>query len=485
MPPWNFIKYSNMNKESLHLFDMSNRRLGTGAGVFFCGWLLLAVLLFSNLMATAQTTAIKKKVVQKNEAAFTRYLQPAVFSLSKIMMHDVVNPPAAARYYAYCMLGAYEIVSQNDTTLTALGNLLKQYKRPVIDTKRSSYDPRIAAIYCIMETGRLMLPSGYRLQEEEEQFFAEQLKAKVPRAILDSSVAVANYIAARIVDYSKADRYGKLSAQLRYTPVKGDGYWYPTPPAYMEAVEPNWKTVRPLVIDSCNQFLSKPPVEFSKDSTSHFYKLAKEVYDVSIKPTKEQLNIASFWDCNPFVVATSGHMSIGYKKISPGGHWMNISAIAAQQAQLSFNAAITAQMLVGITIQDAFISCWDEKFRSNRIRPETYINRYINIKWQPLLQTPPFPEYTSGHSVISTAAAEVLTYLFGDKFSFIDNTEEMFEIPARPFTSFRQAAAEAAVSRLYGGIHYRDAIENGQQQGRELGSFIVGKLQTMGLKPVK
>ncbi|HUP11894.1 MAG TPA: hypothetical protein VM187_06775, partial [Niastella sp.] len=313
--------------------------------------------------------ATTKRVVQKKEAAFTRYLQPAVFSLSKIMMHDVVNPPAAARYYAYCMLGAYEIVSQNDTTLTTLDHILKNYKRPLIATKRNNYDARIAAIYCIMETGRLMLPSGYRLQEEEEQFIADQLKSKVNRAILDSSIAVANNMAARIADYSKADRYGKLSAQLRYTPVKGDAYWYPTPPAYMEAVEPNWKTVRPLLIDSCNQFPPKPPVEFSKDSTSYFYKLAKEVYDVSVQPTREQLNIASFWDCNPFVVATSGHMSIGFKKLSPGGHWMNIAGIAAQQAQVNFNAALTAQMLVGITIHDAFISCWDEKFRSNRIRP--------------------------------------------------------------------------------------------------------------------
>ncbi|OQP53768.1 haloperoxidase [Niastella populi] len=448
-------------------------------------YMLLVILLLGQQRTIAQPTAVKARVMQKSEAAFTRYLQPAVFSLSKIMMHDVVNPPAAARYYAYCMLGAYEIISQNDSTLTTLNNLLKQYERPLITTKRGSYDPRIAAIYCIMETGRLMLPSGYRLQEEEEQFIAQQIKARVPRAMLDSSVAVANYIAAKMAGYAKADRYGKLSAQLRYTPVKGDSYWYPTPPAYMEAVEPNWKTIRPLVIDSCNQFLPKPPVVFSKDSASEFYKMAKEVYDVSVKPTEEQLNIASFWDCNPFVVATSGHMMIGFKKISPGGHWMNIAGIAAQQAHLSFNATITVQMLTGITIHDAFISCWDEKYRSNRIRPETYINRYINIKWQPLLQTPPFPEYTSGHSVVSTAAAEVLTYMLGDKLTYTDNSEEIFEIPARTFTSFRQAADEAAVSRLYGGIHYRDAIVNGQDQGREVGMFIVGRLKAVGMKPVK
>ncbi|WP_242675026.1 vanadium-dependent haloperoxidase [Niastella populi] len=481
-----------MLKESLRLFDMSNRCLETGAGIFSIAcmqrigkYMLLVILLLGQQRTIAQPTAVKARVMQKSEAAFTRYLQPAVFSLSKIMMHDVVNPPAAARYYAYCMLGAYEIISQNDSTLTTLNNLLKQYERPLITTKRGSYDPRIAAIYCIMETGRLMLPSGYRLQEEEEQFIAQQIKARVPRAMLDSSVAVANYIAAKMAGYAKADRYGKLSAQLRYTPVKGDSYWYPTPPAYMEAVEPNWKTIRPLVIDSCNQFLPKPPVVFSKDSASEFYKMAKEVYDVSVKPTEEQLNIASFWDCNPFVVATSGHMMIGFKKISPGGHWMNIAGIAAQQAHLSFNATITVQMLTGITIHDAFISCWDEKYRSNRIRPETYINRYINIKWQPLLQTPPFPEYTSGHSVVSTAAAEVLTYMLGDKLTYTDNSEEIFEIPARTFTSFRQAADEAAVSRLYGGIHYRDAIVNGQDQGREVGMFIVGRLKAVGMKPVK
>jgi hypothetical protein len=468
------------------------RRLETGAGVIFpsgrkavCKYMLLSLLLFQPLITPAQTSSVKKIVVEKSDATFTRFLQPAVFSLSKIMMHDVVNPPAAARYYAYCMLGAYEIVAQNNNTLIPLNGLLKQYKSNIITTKQTDYDHRIAAIYCILETGRLMLPSGYRLQEEEEQFIAAQKKAKVSRAIIDSSVAVASYIAARIAEYAKSDRYGKLSAQLRYTPIKGDGYWYPTPPAYMEAVEPNWKSVRPLIIDSCNQFPPLPPVAFSKDSNSSFYRLAKEVYDVSLQPTPEQLNIASFWDCNPFVVATSGHMSIGFKKISPGGHWMNIAAIAAQKGQLDFAATIMVQMLVGITIQDAFISCWDEKYRSNRIRPETYINRYINIKWQPVLQTPPFPEYTSGHSVVSTAAAEVLTYLLGDRFAYTDNSEEIFEIPARSFSSFRNAAAEAAISRMYGGIHYRDAIENGQQQGKELGTFITNKLQAAGIKPVK
>ena len=409
-------------------------------------------------------------------------IQPAVFSLSMVMMHDVVNPPAASRFYSYAVLGAYEIVAQNNAEIPALANLLKKYTPVTITTDKKKYDYRIAAVYCILETGKRMLPSGFMLQEQEDKFIQSLKKDKIAAGIIDESVAVANLVAAGIVAYAKTDGYGMLSAKLRYTPLKGEGYWYPTPPSYIEAVEPNWKTIRPMLMDSCNQFLPAPPVSFSKDSSSVFYKMAKEVYDISKKPTPEQLQVASFWDCNPFVVSTSGHMSIGFKKISPGGHWMNISGIVAKKAKLDFDKTVLLHTMVSLTLVDAFISCWDEKYRSNRIRPETYINKYIDLHWQPVLQTPPFPEYTSGHSVISTAAAEVLTYLLGDDFSFTDNSEDMFEIPARTFSSFRHAAGEAAISRLYGGIHYRDAIENGEEEGRRIGGFITTKLQLAAIK---
>lgn len=164
---------------------------------------------------------------------------------------------------------------------------------------------------------------------------------------------------------------------------------------------------------------------------------------------------------------------------------MNITNIATSKAKLTFEKAVMVQSLVAMTLMDAFISCWDEKYRSSRIRPETFINRHINVHWQPLLQTPPFPEYTSGHSVISTAVAELLTYLLGDGFTFTDNTEVLFELPEREFKSFRQAASEAAISRLYGGIHYRDAIENGQQQGKAIGEFVVNRLKKAGVKSVR
>ena len=124
----------------------------------------------------------------------------------------------------------------------------------------------------------------------------------------------------------------------------------------------------------------------------------------------------------------------------------------------------------------ALISGWDEKYRSERIRPETVINQYLDDTWRPVLQTPPFPEYTSGHSVASGAASTMLTYLFGDDFAFDDDTETYFGLPVRSFESFDAAAEEAAISRLYGGIHYIDACEIGLRQGRGIGDFIVGKV---------
>src|SRR6202008_155415 len=156
--------------------------------------------------------------------------------------------------------------------------------------------------------------------------------------------------------------------------------------------------------------------------------------------------------------------------------------IACGQAKLSFQITMLLHTIVALTLHDAFISCWDEKYRSNRIRPETAINLYVDAKWKPLLQTPPFPEYSSGHSVISTASAEVLTYLLGDNFSFVDSTETYIGLPARNFSSFRNAAAEARIGRLYGGIHFRDAIENGGEQGKKVGELIIRKLQLESFK---
>jgi hypothetical protein len=432
---------------------------------------VIAVLLLCCQLSFAQTV--------KDD--LSSHLQPAVFSVTMVMIHDVVNPPAASRFYTYCMMGAYEIVAQNNKQITSPTTFVTSLTPITIEAK--DYDYRIAALYCILETGRLILPSGYMLEEDQKKLIIDLLRKGYAQETIDKAILVAQEVSKKIAANGATDGYLKLSTRVRYRPKKGDAYWFPTPPGYIEGIEPHWKTIRPVMIDSCNQFVPKAPVEFSKDTASTFHKLAKEVYLVGKNLSDNERFVASYWDCNPFAINTSGHMSIGFKKISPGGHWMNITGIATAKAKLGLDKGIMIHALAAATLMDAFISCWDEKYRSSRVRPETVINRSIDPKWVPLLQTPPFPEYTSGHSVISTAVSEVLTYLLKDNFSFRDDTEVIFDLPTRDFKSFRQAAEEAAISRLYGGIHYRDAIENGQAQGKAIGDFIIEKLKKHGVKP--
>ncbi len=203
------------------------------------------------------------------------------------------------------------------------------------------------------------------------------------------------------------------------------------------------------------------------------------VYETGKNLTEEQRAIASFWDCNPFIMNVKGHVMFATKKISPGGHWINITRVACTNTHADILKSAEAYARIALSLADAFIVCWDEKYKSKLVRPETYINQNIDPDWTPLLQTPPFPEYTSGHSVISTAAAVALTGLFGDHYAFTDSTEIEYGMPARSFTSFIQASQEAAVSRVYGGIHYMPApCENGKVQGKQVGEFILSRLRT-------
>jgi membrane-associated phospholipid phosphatase len=196
--------------------------------------------------------------------------------------------------------------------------------------------------------------------------------------------------------------------------------------------------------------------------------------------SEEQKHIADFFDDNPFNLHVTGHAMYATKKFSPPGHWMNIVGIAMQKAGKDFNTTVAAYAATSIALFDGFIACWYTKYKANTVRPETVINKYIDPDWMPYLQTPPFPSYISGHSVISNASAEVMTYFLGDHFSFTDTSELEFGIPNRSFRSFREAALEASFSRLYGGIHYRSDLEQGNAVGKSVGEYVVSKLRFQG-----
>ena len=398
----------------------------------------------------------------------------ALKAATDVMVTDVTSPAAASRYYAYINLAANETAAlfyKQQPRFAGVINGLDNIK--VENNLVGKSDAKFAVILALYKTGKRLLPSGYLLQENIDSLKLFAKKRRLRYEKLTATVQLVDSVVEQVMAYAYNDGFVKLSGYRRFTPQAGDEYWQPTAPGFMAAIEPHWNMLRTFILDSCSQFSGGAPNKYSSDSSSLFYKELKEVYNYGKNFSKEEADIAMFWDCNPFALQQVGHLEFGIKKISPGGHWMGITGIACEKEKLSLEKTAYAHALVSVGIADAFISSWNNKYKFNRVRPITAIKKLIDQNWSPLLQTPPFPEYTSAHSVISTTAALILTHLFGDNFTFIDDTEIEFGLPARKFNSFITASKEAAISRLYGGIHFRDAIENGVKEGEQIGKFIV------------
>jgi hypothetical protein len=329
----------------------------------------------------------------------------------------------------------------------------------------------------MINTAKHFIFSEDKMVEHTKAYLQYLDTINIDPAIIKRSIAYGEKVSDEIIAWSDGDNYKQSRSYPKFSVTDEDQRWKPTPPMYHEGIEPHWRDIRPFVIESADQFTPELPTEFSLDENSLFYKELMEVYDVVNNLNEEQREIASFWDCNPYVMNVTGHVMHASKKITPGGHWIGITKIACEEGGASFMKTLESYALTSIALADGFIACWDEKYRSNLIRPETVINEHIDKDWLPTLQTPPFPEYTSGHSMISTAAAAALTSIYGADFAFDDDTELEYGLPMRSFPSFLAASQEAAISRLYGGIHYRPAIDNGVIQGQKLGDYVVANVK--------
>ena len=435
----------------------------------------LSLLVLSAVLITSCSKEEKPLVVTPDD------YNNAVDKVTEVIIHDIFSPPVASRIYAYSNMAAYEVLVQNNPEYKSLaGQIHELGETPKPDTDAAvNYD--VAALVAQMEMAKSLIFSEDRITEMRDSLYT-QWEEQNPTE-LEASKAYGLKVADHIKAWMDGDMYKQTRTMPKFS-VNPDNpsRWQPTPPAYMDGIEPHWMKIRTLVIDSADQFKPIPPPEFSMEEGSEFHKQLMEVYDVRNAMTEEgddseKMEIAKFWDCNPYVSTHKGHLMFATKKITPGGHWIGIVKIATKKANADLMETVYVYTKTSVALFDGFISCWDEKYRSNLIRPETLINQYIDDAWAPVLQTPPFPEYSSGHSVVSGAAAEVLTQIYGDDFQFDDDTETAYGLPVRSFDSFRNASSEAALSRLYGGIHYRAAIEEGLKQGRQLGQFVAQNLQ--------
>ncbi|ULQ51304.1 vanadium-dependent haloperoxidase [Flavihumibacter fluvii] len=397
--------------------------------------------------------------------------------LTQVVITDVLTPPVCSRVYAYSNIAAYEALLPAYPGTTSYANklnCLQAIKPPDGDVK--GYDFAISGIIAFSTVAQKLVFNSEAILDLEAEYLEALGSYGLDEKIQERSVQYGREVGQQIIEWATKDGYLQRNSHPAYIVTKATGRWVPTPPDYMDAVEPNWNTLRPFTLDSAAQFRPAPPIPFDTIKGSAYYQMVMEVYDAAKKPAASHIDVAKFWDCNPNISVTQGHVTYFQQKISPAGHWIHVAGSICEKEQ--YDLVKTAGILskVAIAIADGFISCWEAKYHYNTIRPETVINKYIDKDWRPLLQTPPFPEYPSGHSVISGAASSVLTTLVRDNYAYTDSTELPFGMPSRQFKSFNEAANEASISRLYGGIHFTPALNNGLEEGRKIAQHALGKL---------
>lgn len=379
-----------------------------------------------------------------------------------------ISAPAASRLYGYAGVILYEsVVNFIPGNSSLIGQITSLGDLPYPD-EGVEYDGITVSIATMQTTFQYLVPNdtdeGEKSRELIDALAEKQIEDRrelFSDDVIEDSISYGQRLGEELNVWVRDDGYDTFKdLNAAYELPGGEEYmWVPTNPD-LPIAEPSWGQLRPFVMgyaDECAIWSPRP--QFSTDADSAFYAQALEVRDTGRNLTEEQKLIARYW------IDTPGESG------TPSGHWVWIEGILVEQLDLPLGRTAEMYALVGMALADSFISTWSLKYQDLLLRPETYINEHIDRRWRPYLATPNFPEYPSGHSTTSQAAATVLTELFG-VVSFTDTTGIKRDLPARSFTTIQAAASEAAISRLYGGIHYRTAIENGMQQGRCIGELV-------------
>ena len=381
-----------------------------------------------------------------------------------------MTPPVASRAYAYIGITVFEAVASGDDQLRSLGGQLNGFKAVPAREPGQIYNESLvidAALHTVVaDLFRHTGPMGHRALDGLEGKLHDAITAGIDSAIVSRSEAYGTAVAAAILEWSRndgGDEVENMGFPFTYTPKVGPQYWVPTNRIVQQQAPllPEWGNNRPFAMPADATCATPPPPAYSEDPGSDYFKEAREVYDTWKSLTDEQRAIARFW-------ADDAMLSV-----TPPGHWIQIALNILSQRNAQIGEAADVLARLGIGMADAFIGCWNTKYTFNAVRPITFIRRAIDPNFQTVVNTPPFPEFPSGHSTQSAAAAAVLTAAFGDNVSFLDNTDEEDGLAPRSFRSFWAAANEAGISRLYGGIHYRAAIELGADQGKCVAKYAV------------
>ena len=383
------------------------------------------------------------------------------------------TPPVASRAFGYVGVTLYEaLAARPESTLKTLAGQVNAL--PPVPAAAPGLDPAAVAHGALCRAVEVFFtntgPTGQRAMAAMKRGIADKLAATLPPEVIAAGVAHGEAVFAHVNAWAETDGGAvveNMGFPMTYTPSTTPGAWKPTSLIRLQQAPllPQWGNVRPFCMAQGSDAPIADPTPYSEDPASQFFLEAKQVYDTTRSLTDEQKMIARFWSDDPMLSPT------------PPGHWVFIANDLLEEEGADAERRAEVMATLGMTLADAFIACWDAKYHFNTVRPVTYIKAFIDKTWEPLLITPPFPEYPSGHSTQSGAAEVVLAHHFGADFAFTDYTHEDEGFDARPYPNFRAAAEEAGISRLYGGIHFMPAITKGLDQGRAVGAF-ASKLQT-------
>ena len=430
---------------------------------FACPFLFMIVLI--------SCSDLNKKTAVGNDLS-----HQLVKKLTDVIVVDIFTPPVASRIYANCSIALYEAARFGNDKYPSIAAKLNGFDPMPIPEKGKEYDFSIASIQAFCETAKMVTFSAPEITQYQDSMI-KAYGAGLNEEVLKNSIAFGQQVADVVAKRLSKDNYKETRGFERFeVKTDDDSRWVPTLPDYADGLEPHWYKMMPMALSKYDEVQADPFPAYSTDTASPYFRELKEVYDISKNKTDEQIDIAIFWDDNPFVSQHKGHVMFQDKKMTPPGHWMAITKKACRDKGADNIASAKAYALTAVSMYDAFISCWYVKYSTVRIRPQTAIQRLLEEKWVSFIQTPPFPEYTSGHSTVSAAAAEMLTSQFGDNHAFTDSSELEYNLPVRSFKSFRDAALEASISRVYGGIHYRSGCENGNKQGKKVAEVVLKRV---------
>jgi hypothetical protein len=434
-------------------------------------WVCLALL---GCMGVARAQTMLPEAGRYSAAVATEWFRVV---LPAIQQTPGQSPPVAARTLAYLGLGLYESIAPGTPGRRSFaGQLTELESLPEVQPNEPLHWPTVANATLAALT-RMLLPNApadwmARFDTLERNMPVAQAAdfnpaERTPEVIIRSETH-GRLLAMAIMTWARTDGGHDVVGARRvrldagYVPPSGLGAWVPTPPRFARPLLPYWGTNRTFMkgVQKCDP---PGPPRYDESPQSAFYREAHEVHRASVQPTEEERRIALYWADDPGKTPT------------PAGHWAWILTDLLRDRKADLATASERYARLGIAMSDAFVATWKVKYATNLLRPVTYIQLAFDPNWvPPLMETPPFPEYPSGHSVQSGAAAAVLESFYGREAAFEDRTHNDRGWGPKRFASFAAAADEAALSRLTAGIHFRSAIEHGAKQGRCIGALALG-----------